>query len=156
MSSKPGSTPHPDNGTVTDHATEQLASAGPNEAGSPPEAGALDQDEAVGDPGEYWPPAESPLLSYLKSPQGHEVAQKVIGFFSEIKAATLDTSSADKVSKREHKRSRERWLLGMQFGVFAVSVVAVTWLAAIDRFEPAVATLIGTIVGYFFGKGARR
>jgi hypothetical protein len=156
MSSNPGDTPHPDNGTVAGHRSEQTGTAGHAEADVAPETDVLDQEEVLDGAGAYWTPTEPPLISYLKSPQGHEVVQKVIEFFGEIKAATLDTSRADKVSKREHKRSRERWLLGMQFSVFAVSVVAVTWLAAIDRFEPAVATLIGTIVGYFFGKGARR
>jgi hypothetical protein len=92
------------------------------------------------------PPEEemdfSPFFDYLKTPQGHEVATRVLQIIEDVKKATIDKSHA-------HAKF-ERWL---QAGVIMLVVVALVILSVFDKLNPTVAVALGSIVGYFFGKG---
>lgn len=83
----------------------------------------------------------SPFLKYLQSPHGHEIASRVIGLIEDVKKATLDKNYA-------HAKFN-RW---MEAGVIVVVIGVVAWLSVVDKLNPTVGVLLGSVVGYFFGK----
>lgn len=81
----------------------------------------------------------SPFLEYLKSPQGHELAGRVVG----IKKAALSHSASEvKLDKM------------IQIAIVVSIVAAATTLAILDKFSAPVGILFGTLVAYVFGKKA--
>ena len=101
--------------------------------GQSPAAAVPDQGEEEIDP--------SPFLDYLQSPQGHEIASRVVGLIEDVKKATVDKSYS-------HAKFN-RW---MEAGVIVVVITAVVVLSIIDKLNPTVGVLLGSVVGYFFGK----
>jgi hypothetical protein len=99
------------------------------------------------EPGEW-----TPFWEYLKSPQGHEVASRVLALFEEIKKATLDKSAEQGRLQAELSHRQGRNLLVLQEVVFGTVVLAVSGLTYVGKFEPALGVLLGTLVGYFFGR----
>lgn len=83
----------------------------------------------------------SPVLEYLQSPQGHELASRIVGIVEDVKKATID--------KNFSHAKFNRWL---EVGVIVVVVAAVVGLSIIDKLNPTVGVLLGSVVGYFFGK----
>lgn len=83
----------------------------------------------------------SPVIDYLKSPQGHELASRVIGIIEDVKKATID--------KNYSHAKFNRWV---EAGVIVVVVGAVVGLSIIDKLNPTVGVLLGSVVGYFFGR----
>lgn len=83
----------------------------------------------------------SPLLDYLRSPQGHEIASRVVGIIEDVKKATID--------KNYSHAKFNRWV---EAGVIVVVVGAVVGLSIIDKLNPTVGVLLGSVVGYFFGR----
>lgn len=83
----------------------------------------------------------APLLDYLRSPQGHEMASRVVGVIEDVKKATVDKSFS-------HAKFN-RWI---EAGVIAVVVLSVGGLSLFDKLNPTVGVLLGSVVGYFFGK----
>jgi hypothetical protein len=82
-----------------------------------------------------------PFLEYLQSPQGHELASRIVGIVEDVKKATIDKNFS-------HARFN-RWV---EAGVIAIVVAAVVGLSIIDKLNPTVGVLLGSVVGYFFGK----
>lgn len=83
----------------------------------------------------------SPFFEYLQSPQGHEVASRVIGIIEDVKKATID--------KNYSHAKFNRW---MEAGVLVVVIIAIVGLSVIDKLNPTVGVLLGSVVGYFFGR----
>ncbi len=83
----------------------------------------------------------APLVDYLKSPQGHEIASRVVGLIEDVKKATLD--------KNYSHAKFNRWL---EAGVIVVVISVVAALSLGDKLNPTVGVLLGSVVGYFFGK----
>lgn len=83
----------------------------------------------------------SPLLDYLQSPQGHDIASRIVSIVEDVKKVTLD--------KNYSHAKFNRW---MEAGVIAIVVSAVVGLSVIDKLNPTVGVLLGSVVGYFFGK----
>ena len=83
----------------------------------------------------------SPVFEYLQSPQGHELASRIVGLVEDVKKATID--------KNFSHAKFNRWL---EVGVIVVVVAAVVGLSIIDKLNPTVGVLLGSVVGYFFGK----
>ncbi len=83
----------------------------------------------------------SPMLDYLKSPQGHEIASRVVGIIEDVKKATID--------KNFSHAKFNRWV---EAGVIVVVIGAVVSLSIVDKLNPTVGVLLGSVVGYFFGK----
>ena len=83
----------------------------------------------------------SPLIDYLQSPQGHEIASRVVGIIEDVKKAAID--------KNYSHAKFNRWV---EAGVMVVVVSAVVGLSVIDKLNPTVGVLLGSIVGYFFGR----
>lgn len=83
----------------------------------------------------------TPFWSYLKTPQGHEVAQRVIGIIEDIKKLSLERNS-----------SHKSWDTVAKYSIIAAVVVAVGLLSYFEKLDPTTGMLFGTIVGYFFGK----
>ena len=79
----------------------------------------------------------SPIVDYLKSAGGHEVISSLVGVFA-----------AAKKSDAKHKT----YLYVLQGFVFATSIIAASLLTYYDKFNPPMALLFGTMVGYFFGR----
>lgn len=83
----------------------------------------------------------SPFIDYLKSPQGHDIASRVVGIIEDVKKATID--------KNYSHAMFNRWL---EAAVIVVVVGAVVGLSVVDKLNPTVGVLLGSVVGYFFGK----
>lgn len=83
----------------------------------------------------------SPFLDYLQSPQGHEIASRLVGIIEEVKKVTLD--------KNFSHAKFNRW---MEAGVIVVVIGSVVLLSIMDKLNPTVGMLLGSVVGYFFGR----
>ena len=83
----------------------------------------------------------SPFINYLQSPQGHEIASRVVGLIEDVKKATVD--------KNYSHAKFNRW---MEAGVIVVVIGVVAALSIVDKLNPTVGVLLGSVVGYFFGK----
>lgn len=83
----------------------------------------------------------SPFFDYLQTPQGHEIASRVLGVVEDVKKSTLDKNS-------EHSRMT----LVVQGLIIGVIIGAGTWLASIDKLTSTISALLGTIVGYIAGR----
>ncbi len=92
-------------------------------------------------PDEYEDVDVAPFFEYLQSRQGHEVASRVIGIIEDVKKATID--------KNYSHAKFNRW---MEAGVLVVVIVAIVGLSVIDKLNPTVGVLPGSVVGYFFGR----
>jgi hypothetical protein len=82
-----------------------------------------------------------PLLNYLQSPQGHEIATRLLSVVEDIKKSTLIKTTSHAVF--------EKWL---QAGIIFVVVVAASLLSYLGKFDTSLGVLFGTLVGYIFGK----
>ena len=100
---------------------------------TPPEAAPLAQEEDEID--------FSPFFNYLNGPNGHEIASRVVRLIEDTKKVTIDKSYAN--------AKFNRW---MEVSVIIVVVIAIVILSVMDKLNPTVAILLGSIVGYFFGK----
>jgi hypothetical protein len=111
----------------------------------------VDTDEKFEDE-EQEPEDSSNIFDYLKSENGNAIAKQVLTLLGEIKNVTLDSSVQEKKHLLEYQRhiARVQWFV--QLAVFTVSITLVGVLTYYNRFDPAVAVLLGTLVGYFFGK----
>ena len=83
----------------------------------------------------------SPFLDYLQSPRGHEIASRLVGIIEEVKKVTLD--------KNFSHAKFNRW---MEAGVIVVVIGSVVLLSVMDKLNPTVGMLLGSVVGYFFGR----
>lgn len=83
----------------------------------------------------------SPFIDYLQSPQGHEIASRVVGIIEDVKKATID--------KNYSHAKFNRWV---EAGVIVVVVGVVAYLSIIEKLNPTVGILLGSVVGYFFGR----
>lgn len=83
----------------------------------------------------------SPLIAYLTSPQGHEIASRVVEIIEDVKKATID--------KNYSHAKFNRWL---ETGVLVIVIAAVVGLSIIDKLNPTVGVLLGSIAGYFFAR----
>ncbi|MBM1143646.1 hypothetical protein GN155_007650 [Alcanivorax sp. ZXX171] len=83
----------------------------------------------------------SPFLDYLQSSQGHEIASRLVGIIEEVKKVTLD--------KNFSHAKFNRW---MEAGIIVVVIASVVLLSVMDKLNPTVGMLLGSVVGYFFGR----
>ncbi len=82
-----------------------------------------------------------PFLNYLQSQQGHEIASRVLKIFEDVKKATLEKTTSH--------AAFEKWL---QAVIVVVVVGAASTLSYLGKFDTSLGVLLGTLVGYIFGK----
>ena len=82
-----------------------------------------------------------PLLLYLQSEKGHELASRALAIIEDIKKATIQTTTS-------HAKF-EKWL---QSGIIITVVIASSFLTYYGKFDSTIGVLFGTLVGYLFGK----
>jgi hypothetical protein len=88
------------------------------------------------------PPSDlQPVLNYLQSPQGHEIASRLLKVVEDVKKSTLEKTTSHAIF--------EKWL---QAGIILVVVVAASVLSYLGKFDTSLGVLFGTMVGYIFGK----
>src|SRR6266481_112460 len=94
----------------------------------------------------------APLFAYLSSPQGHEVLTRVLTMLENLKKATIDTTLDQEKRKLEFHHSTWRFWMWAQIGLVISAIGTAGLLAWHGKLDAGVATLIGTLVGYVFGK----
>ncbi len=87
----------------------------------------------------------TPFFDYLKSENGHQIASRILGLIEDVKKATLDKNY-----------SHAKFNRVMEASVIVAVIVVVAWLSIIDKLNPTVGVLLGSVVGYFFGKDKSR
>jgi hypothetical protein len=98
----------------------------------------------------------STLFDYLASKKGHEITKEIVSLVREVKNVTIDASAQEKKATLEFQRQIRREQSIVQLVVFALSLVLVSVLTYFGKFDSGVAVLLGTLVGYFFGRGQLR
>lgn len=81
--------------------------------------------------------AGATAFDYLQTPQGHEVAKRLLGILERIANAKVD---------RDATAIRLERLV--QIGIIVLVVAASTTLAIADKFNATIGLLFGTLVGY--------
>lgn len=82
-----------------------------------------------------------PLFTYLQSPQGHEIAARLLSVVEDVKKSTLEKTTSH--------AAFEKWL---QAGIIFIVVLAASLLSYLGKFDTSLGVLFGTLVGYIFGK----
>ena len=83
----------------------------------------------------------SPFFEYLQSAEGHQIASRIVGLIEDIKKATLD--------KNYSHATLNRWL---EAGVLVVVIGVIAVLSVLNKLNPTVGVVLGSVVGYFFGR----
>ncbi|GAB5562816.1 MAG: hypothetical protein SynsKO_44630 [Synoicihabitans sp.] len=83
----------------------------------------------------------TPFLAYLQSEKGHELAARIVSLIEDTKRVTID--------KTYSNAKFNRW---MEAGVIVVVIIATVLLSFYDKLNPTVGVVLGSVVGYFFGK----
>src|SRR3989442_14578960 len=81
------------------------------------------------------------LIEYLQSERGHQIADRLVSLFEKKVSLT-----AEKTYKFHTQ------VLLTQVVVFIVTLGVLTFLSYRAKVDPTLALLIGTLVGYFFGR----
>ena len=95
------------------------------------------------------------FFEYLDRPNGHEVAKEVVKLFADFKNTVLDKTLQEKQQLLQHQQSVQTRMWVVQIAAFVIALGLAGFLAYYGKFDPAVAVLLGTLVGYFFGKGTK-
>lgn len=101
--------------------------------------------------GEEYPP----LLDYLQSKEGHELASRIVGILEDVKKATIESTTERHKRDSEHTHKIQRIWLSLQAGVFALTIAVAALLAWHGKLDATVAALMGTLFGYFLGRPLR-
>jgi hypothetical protein len=96
------------------------------------------------------------FFDYLASKNGHEITKEIVALVREVKNVTIDATAQEKKATLEFQRHVRREQSIVQLVVFALSLALVSGLTYFGKFDSGVAVLLGTLVGYFFGKGQQR
>jgi hypothetical protein len=103
------------------------------------------------------------LLKQLASKEGLESVKTIISLINENKKiatekhAELTKQNIEKDAEltkqsTELTQNNRRLLLILQVVVFAIAVGVIAFLSWKGKLDPSIAILIGTLVGYFFGR----
>jgi hypothetical protein len=112
-------------------------------------------------PNQQKPPEEAPespyppLLEYLESKEGHELASRVVSLFEAIQKATIEATADQKKKETEFQHSTMRLWMKLQAGAITTIIVAAGALAWHGKLDATVATLMATLFGYFLGRPIR-
>ena len=82
-----------------------------------------------------------PIFNYLQSPQGHDIASRVVNVIEDVKKVTLEKTTNHAVFEKR-----------LQAGIILIVVVASSVLSFLGKFDTSLGVLFGTLVGYIFGK----
>jgi hypothetical protein len=93
-----------------------------------------------------------PLLDYLQSKEGHELASRILAIFEDIKKATIDRAAEQHklTVQSQHKVTVEGQRL--VFLVFIITIGAAALLAWHGKLDATLAAFMGTVLGYLFGR----
>lgn len=81
------------------------------------------------------------LYDYLQSPEGHEIASRIVEIVEDTKAATID--------KRYIQSKFNRWM-DAGFIIIVSSVIIV--LSVTNKLNLTIGLFLGIVIGYFFGR----
>ena len=99
------------------------------------------EPEGEADEEESEPSGAELLIEYLQSEQGHKIADRLVTLF--------ESKQKQAIEKGYKFQTR---VLFAQLIVFVVTLGVLTFLSYRAKVDPTLALLIGTLVGYFFGK----
>ncbi len=93
-----------------------------------------------------------PLLDYLQTKEGHELASRLVSLFEGIQKATIEAGAEQKKKEVEFQHSTVRLWMKLQAGAITVIIIAAGVLAWHGKLDATVATLMATLFGYFLGE----
>lgn len=96
-----------------------------------------------------------PLLDYLQTKEGHELASRILSIIEDIKKATIESSAELHKRDSEYNHKIQRLWLCLQSVVFGTTIVVAALLAWHGKLDATVAALMGTLFGYFLGRPLR-
>lgn len=82
-----------------------------------------------------------PVLNYLQTERGHDIASRILNIIEDVKKATLEKTTSH--------ATFEKWLQAL---IVVVVVGAASTLSYLGKFDTSLGVLFGTLVGYIFGK----
>lgn len=96
-----------------------------------------------------------PLLDYLQSKKGHELAGRILAIIEDIKKATIERAAEQHklTAQSQHKVTVEGQRFVFLVVIFTIGVAAL--LAWHGKLDATVAAFMGTVFGYLFGRSAR-
>ena len=112
---------------------------------SPQEPSTIDEDDGYEEvPATMW--------DYLQTDKGHQIADKVVTILADIKNTATETISSERASRLSAEISLRKFQHWVQLSVFILAGGLAAVLSFFGKLEPSVAMLLGTMVGYFFGR----
>lgn len=96
--------------------------------------------------------SSAPIIAYFASPQGHEVLTRILTILENLKRATIDTTVDQQKRALEFQHATWRFWMWAQIGLVLAAIGTAGILAWHGRLDGGIGTLIGTLVGYVFGK----
>lgn len=98
-------------------------------------------------------PPPTTIWDYLQTDKGHQAADKVITILADIKNTATETISSERRARLEAEIKLRTFQHKIQLSVFFLAMIVVAVLSFLGKLDPGVSMLLGTMVGYFFGKG---
>jgi hypothetical protein len=131
----------PEEQTLSIRKSNEAAFANGSGASPHPVVAARDQDEE-----------RVPLLEYLKSDNGHQLANRGFDLLEGLKKATLDEQAKAKAHQAElAKLGLKHTVLIQAIGLIGV-VGAIVLLSATGTLKGEAATILGAVAGYLFAQ----
>lgn len=93
-----------------------------------------------------------PLLEYLQSKEGHELASRIVAILEDVKKATIEAASETHRRDSEYQHRIHKLWLCLQSGVFVLTIGVAALLAWHGKLDSTVSVLMGTLFGYFLGR----
>ncbi|HEB55773.1 MAG TPA: hypothetical protein ENI98_05600 [Gammaproteobacteria bacterium] len=90
---------------------------------------------------------------YIQTKRGHEVLKNVLSMLSDVKNVATQAMMEEKHARLQADLHYRKFQSIIQLSVYVIGLIVVSFLTYQGKFESGIAVLIGTLVGYFFGKG---
>lgn len=95
---------------------------------------------------------ETNFWDYLQTEKGHNIADKIVTIFADLKNTATSTISKERDERLKAEIGYKKFQQIVQISVFAIAAIVVSSLSFLGKLDPGVSMLMGTMVGYFFGR----
>lgn len=92
------------------------------------------------------------IWEYLQTDRGHQIADKIVTIIADLKNTATETFSSERNARLNAEIALRKFQHKVQLVVFALAAILVAGLSIFSKLDPGVSMLLGTMVGYFFGR----
>jgi hypothetical protein len=92
------------------------------------------------------------LFDYLRSPQGHEVAMRVVGVIEAVQRDTLQSGGQQQQRGMQYTHRERFAAVVIQALVVTLAMLAAGFLSYHSKLDTTLGVFLATTMGYFLGR----